>query len=160
MNALRLLLAAGAATALLAAGASAAGGSTTLRFVDVSLGETPAFDAGVGAPRPGDRVYLHDALYTWHGAKRGTRVGRAEATLMFTSSPGPAGVSAEVTGQLFLREGSIRAGGYVRLAEGPSNFDLPVLGGTGRFAGARGVLHVRDLDANGNRSAMTVRLLP
>jgi hypothetical protein len=160
MTALRLVLAAGTAAVVLAAGASAAGGPTTLRFVDVSVGETPAFDAGVGEPRPGDRVYLHDALYSWHGKTRGARVGRAEATLTFTSSFGPAGASAEVTGQLFLRNGSIRAGGYVRLAEGPSSFDLPVLGGTGGFAGARGVLHVRDLDADGNRSAMTVRLLP
>jgi hypothetical protein len=160
MNALRLTLASGAAAAVLAAGGSAAGGPTTLRFVDVSVGETPAFDAGVGEPRPGDRVYLHDALYSWHGAKRGGRVGRAEATLTFTSSFGPAGASAEVFGQLFLRGGSIRAEGDVRLSNGPSSFDLVVVGGTGRFAGVRGVLHIRDLDAEGNRSAMTVRLLP
>ena len=71
MTTLRLALAAGAAVALLASAASAAGGPTTLRCLDLSVGE----------PRPGDRVYLHDALYAWHGTKRGARVGRAEATL-------------------------------------------------------------------------------
>jgi Dirigent-like protein len=160
MTTLRLVLAAGAAVALLASGASAAGGPTTLRFLDLSVGETPAFDAGVGEPRPGDRVYLHDALYAWHGTKRGARVGRAEATLTFTSSFGRAGATVEVSGQLFVGGGSIRVDGLVHVSEGPSDFELPVIGGTGRFVGARGVLHVRDLDADGNRSAMAVRLLP
>ena len=144
---------------LLAAQASAAE-PTTLRYVDVSVAATPAFDAGTGAPRPGDRVYLRDALYRWDGAKRGARAGRIEAALTFMSSFGPQGATAEISGQLFLVGGSIRVDGVVRISGGPSRFDLPILGGTGRYAGARGVLHSRDLAADGDRSALTLRLLP
>jgi hypothetical protein len=156
----RLSVAAALAALAVPVGAAATPGPATLRLLDVSVSATPAFDAGTGEPRPGDRVYLHDALYAWQGTKRGARAGRTEATLTFTSSFGRKGATGEVSGQLFLRGGSIRVDGLVHVSEGPSDFELPVIGGTGRFAGARGVLHVRDLDADGNRSAMTVRLLP
>ena len=153
------LLAASAAAMLLAAQASAAA-PTTLRLLDVSVGATPAFDAGTGDPRPGDRVYLRDALYRWEGAKRGARAGSIDATLTFMSSFGPHGATAEISGQLFLAGGSLRVGGVVHLSGGPSRFDLPILGGTGRFAGAGGVLHSRDLVPTGDRSAVTLDLLP
>jgi len=161
MTALRLTLAVAVAAVALAAQASAANAPTTLRYLDISVGATPAFDAGTGEPRPGDRLYLHDALYTWHGTARGARAGRVEATLTFMSSFGPGGgATGEIAGQLFLPGGSIRADGIVRISDGPSRFELPVVGGTGRFAGARGSLHVRDLSPEGDRSAFVVRLLP
>ena len=145
---------------MLAAQASAATGPSALRYLDVSVGATPAFDAGTGDPRPGDRVYLRDALYSWHGDKRGAIAGHVLATLTFMSSFGAGGATAEISGQLFLVGGSLRAEGIVHISGGPSRFELPVVGGTGRFVGARGSLRVRDLIASGDRSAMTVRLLP
>jgi hypothetical protein len=161
MRSLGLTLAVASAAVALAAQASAANGPTTLHYLDISVGATPAFDAGTGEPRPGDRLYLRDALYHWQGAKRGARAGHAEATLTFMSSFGPGGgATGEITGQLFLAGGSIRIGGIVHISDGPSRFELPVVGGTGRFAGARGSLLVRDLDAEGDRSAFVVRLLP
>ncbi len=159
MKTLTTTLAALAATMLLAAQASAAPPST-LRFLDVSVEATPAFDAGTGAPRPGDRIYLHDSLYRWDGVKRGARAGSVRATLTFMSSFGDHGATAELSGQLFLAGGSIWVDGVVHVSGGPSRFNLAILGGTGRFAGARGVLSIRDLVPNGDRSAMILHLLP
>lgn len=153
-------LAAGAAATFVALPAGAGGAPTMLHFLDVSVGATPAFDAGHGAPRAGDRVYLRDALYTWNGAKRGDRAGHVEATLTFMSAFGRSGAAVDITGQVLLAGGSLRVEGIARVTTGLSRFALPVVGGTGIYAGARGELHVRDLAPRGDKSAFDLRLLP
>ena len=155
-------LAAGTVAALLAlpAGAGSTGGQT-LHLLDVSAGDTPAFDAGHGAPRPGDRVYVHDVLYRWQGAKRGARVGHVEAALTFMSGFGRDGAMVDITGQVFLPSGSLRIEGIGQIpTDGRAHFVLPVVGGTGAYAGARGELDSRDLTANNGRSSFDLRLLP
>ncbi len=147
------------ATAIAAAQATAAGGGTTLRFLDLTARSTPAFDAGTGEPRPGDRVFLTDTLYTWHGSQRGLRAGSTSATLTFMSSFGKSGATADLSGQFFLRGGSIRAEGVIRIVPGRNHFVLPIVGGTGTYAGAHGTVESTDLGRSGDRSTVVVRLI-
>jgi hypothetical protein len=161
MKAKIALLAAAAAASVGASQATGAGTARVMHLLDVSESATPAFDAGHGMPRPGDRVFLQDGLYAWKGAKRGARVGRADATLTFTSAFGPHGVAADISGQVYLHGGSLRVEGMGQIVPSePSRFTLPIVGGTGAYAGARGVLLIRDLSASGDKSAFDIRLLP
>jgi len=146
------------ATAVATASAAGADGSTTLRFLDVSVRSTPAFDAGHGDPRPGDRVFLADALYSWHGAHRGALAGSGASTLTFMSSFGQHGATVDLTGQLFLRGGSLRVEGVVQVKPGPNHFVIPIVGGTGSYVGTRGTIDLKDLGTSGDRSALEVHL--
>jgi hypothetical protein len=132
-----------------------------MHLLDLSETSTPAFDAGTGEPRPGDRVFLRDGLYAWQGAKRGARVGSADSTLTFMSAFGAHGATVELSGQLFLHGGSLRVEGVGQVGgHGPSRFTLPIVGGTGSYAGARGTLELRDLGSSGDKSVLDIQLLP
>lgn len=157
---LALALAALTAPASFAAGQASAGtGSTVLHLLDLTQKATPAFDAGTGDPRAGDRLFLTDGLYAWKGAKRGARVGRVESTLTFMSRFGTRGATVEISGQMFLGSGSLFVQGIGRVTEGPSHFTLPIGGGTGRYAGARGVIDIRDIGRSGDKSSVDIHLL-
>ena len=146
------------AAAVTATQATGARRTTTLSFLDVSVRSTPAFDAGQGEPRPGDRVFLTDVLYTWHGAHRGVRAGSIASTLTFMSAFGRRGATVDLAGQLFLHGGSLRAEGVVQVRPGPNHFVLPITGGTGTYAGARGTVDLRDIGTSGDRSALVIHL--
>jgi len=149
------------AAALLAlpAGASSVP-TTTMHLLDVSVGDTPAFDAGHGTPRPGDRVFLNDTLYAWDGAHRGRRVGHVDSELQFRSTFGRKGASVDITGQIYLPGGSVAVDGIGFIpSEGPASFTLPVIGGTGKYIGARGELDTRDLAGSGSKTAFDLHLL-
>jgi hypothetical protein len=61
--------------------------------------------------------------------------------------------------QLFLRGGTILVQGYGRVnADGPSKLTFPIVGGTGRYAGVRGSIDVRNLSESKTRLHLT--LLP
>lgn len=160
MKKLLVALAAGAATLVLGAGAATAGTPRVIHLLDLSEGATPAFDAGTGAPRAGDRVFLRDGLYAWKGSKRGARVGHVEATLTFLSAFGARGATVEISGQMFLPGGSLRVDGLGRVTQAANRFTLPVVGGTGVYAGARGTVNLRDVGADGGKSIVDVHLLP
>ncbi len=160
MTRLRVALATCTLAAVVAvAQAGGAAGPTTLSFLDVSVRSTPAFDAGHGDPRPGDRVFLTDALYGWHGSHRGARAGSVVSTLTFMSSFGRRGATVDLAGQLFLHGGSLRVEGVVQVLPGPNHFVLPIVGGTGSYAGARGTVDLKDIGASGDRSALIVRVV-
>jgi hypothetical protein len=146
------------AAAVTAAQATGAGGPATLSLLDVSVRSTPAFDAAQGDPRPGDRVFLTDALYTWHGVHRGARAGSIASTLTFMSAFGRGGATVDLAGQLFLHGGSLRVEGVVQVLPGPNHFVLPIVGGTGHYAGARGTVDLKDIGTSGDRSALIVHL--
>ena len=135
---------------------------TQLHFLDASRNSTPAAGAPKsGAPRPGDRVFLRDALFAWKSATtHGPAAGSVRSTLTFMSGFGPHGATIGLSGQLFVQGGSLLAEGTGRVTQGPSRFTLPVIGGTGRYAGARGTLTLRDIGASGDRSEVTIDLLP
>jgi hypothetical protein len=142
--------------AVTAVQATGAGEPTTLSFLDVSVRSTPAFDAGHGDPRPGDRVFLADALYTWNGTHRGARAGSIASTLTFMSAFGSHGATVDLSGQLFLHGGSLRVEGVVQVRPGPNHFVLPIIGGTGKYTGAGGTVDLKDIGTSGDRSALTV----
>ncbi len=147
------------ASAISAVQAAGAGRPATLSFLDVSARSTPAFDAGQGEPRPGDRVFLTDELYFWHGSHRGARAGSVASTLTFMSSFGKRGATVDLAGQLFLRGGSLRVDGVVHVLPGANHFVLPIVGGTASYAGAAGTVGLQDIGSSGDRSALVVRLI-
>lgn len=155
-----LALATGVAVVALGGGGAGAAGTPQVLHLDLSETSTPAFDAGTGEPRPGDRVFLKDGLYAWKGAKRGARVGSVDSTLTFMSTFGARGATVEVSGQMFLHGGSLRVEGIGRVGPGPNRFTLPIVGGTGSYAGARGTVELRDLGSSGDKSVLDIHLLP
>jgi len=156
MKALAPLL---AATAL-AAGVSLAeaqGKPQVLRLLDV--GESFAFvdsdRSGGEQPTAGDVFLFRDGLYRWTGRKRGPRVGRIEGLCTFTSSFG-----CEAAATFYLPAGKLQVAGHVFFAAGgePERIALAVVGGTGRYAGARGTASGRPIPV-GDRTAFVVRLI-
>ena len=154
------VLAAAAIATVFAAGAAAASTPGTLHFLDLAESATPAFDAGTGAPRPGDRIFLHDRLYTWKDGKRGTRSGHVDATLTFMSAFGAHGATVDISGQMFIPGGSLRVDGIGRVTQGANRFTLPILGGTGVYAAAHGTVDLRDIGTSGSKSAVDIHLVP
>ena len=65
------------------------------------------------------------------------------------------------TGQFYLPAGQLLVEGFAHFSNGPANFRLPVLGGTGGYANARGFIHTRDLGSgDSGKSNVDFRLLP
>ena len=64
------------------------------------------------------------------------------------------------TGTFFIPGGSVVGEGYIRFSNAP--FTIPVVGGTGAYAGARGTFTSRSIRDNGevSLSADVIRLLP
>jgi hypothetical protein len=156
----RSFLALTAALALAAGPAGAATNRPPLHMLDLSFRSTPAMGVTTGgAPNPGDRVFLLDELYAWKGGSRGMRIGHIASTLTFMSHFGRAGATVELNGQMFLRGGSLLVEGIGPVTQGRNHFTLPIIGGTGTYAGARGSIDLRDLGANGDRSDVAVHLL-
>jgi hypothetical protein len=115
-------------------------------------------------PAAGDRFSFKSGLYRWAGVKRGARIGRDEGICTFTHvSPDPSTFSADglCTASAFLPAGQIHVQGFVHFSDGPTRLTLPVIGGTGRYAGVRGYLKVRDLGSgDSNNSNLEFHLLP
>jgi hypothetical protein len=159
-----VLLASAAATAVFVAaqtGSAATSGPIQLHLLDVPRSSVPVGNASQHqTPQPGDQVLLTDDVYTWNGAKRGARVGRVEASLNFrTGFSFEKGGLVCVVGQLFLPNGAIMVEGFIHIGSGSSPFVLPVVGGTGKYAGVRGTLTSHDIGANHEKSAWTLDLV-
>jgi hypothetical protein len=117
------------------------------------------------APRPGDRFAFKSGVYKWAGVKRGARIGRDEGLCTFIR------VSAEVhqnfsasghcAAGIHLPAGEVLVEGFIEFTDGPSAFDVPVVGGTGAYANARGFVHIRDIGSgDSGHSSLTLHLLP
>jgi hypothetical protein len=144
----------------ISAGAAGRSAPTELDLLDVSGAGVPVGDASKHPnPHPGDQVLLTDALYRWDGAHRGARVGHVYATLSFRSGFSKTGAKVSIVGQLFLPSGSLLVEGFTTLSNGAAGFTLPVIGGTGVYAGSRGTLTTHDIGSNGSKSTMIVRLI-
>jgi Allene oxide cyclase barrel like domain len=103
-------------------------------------------------PVPGDRFAFTDQLYKWAGVKRGAHVGHDEGLCTFTKVNATSSsfhATAQCVATFFLPGGQVEVEGVLPIVEGPLNFVVPVIGGTGVYANARGTAHVRDL-GNGN----------
>jgi hypothetical protein len=111
------------------------------------------------APRAGDQFGIADTLYKWAGTKRGARAGRDTGIGTFQSVARNSQTVLFAV-QVYLGGGSMFVEGMGRTVEGPANLTLPILGGTGKYAGASGYVNVRPLGgSNGNNSNLEFHLL-
>ena len=144
------------ATLVPVAGSGAAGGSSTINVLEV---QNPAKDRFVDLnhnqrPDVGDVFMGTSDLYWWAGSKRGARAGRLEA--MCTLAAEAAG---HCQATAYLPAGSIQLQGYVSFAS--STVRVAIVGGAGRYAGARGTFSSRNIGGeNSGNSADSFSLLP
>jgi hypothetical protein len=138
-----------AAVITLSVSASASGPSQepraeTLRFLAVETGKENYIDLGERGDSIGDIVMFTEIL------RAGGRIaGHTEIHCTFA---GPE--SARCNGTIFLRNGKLEAGGALHFRKISR---LPILGGTGAYAGARGQLEFTE--AGNTRSRYLVRLV-
>ena len=124
---------------VLAAGLVVAGGTLatassaqerTLSLVAVDLPKTERYvDAGAKGDSPGDLVMFQETLL-----EDDRKAGRSEVVCLFVSRN-----AGRCHGTLRLGQGTLEASGGTRFG---GRFSLPVIGGTGAYAGAAGVLTV------------------
>jgi allene oxide cyclase-like protein len=112
-------------------------------------------------PEAGDRFGFVSGLYKWAGRKRGARVGRDEGICTFlkaSESEQAFSAVAHCVAEVYLPAGQILVEGFAHFSESASVFNLPVTGGTGAYANARGYVRISDLPS-GN-SNLEFHLLP
>jgi Allene oxide cyclase barrel like domain len=164
-----LALAVGVATATAGGGSNSANALAkpqTFNLLSVESGSETEI-GGFGfqrEPVPGDRFTFTDQLYKWAGIKRGAHVGHLDGLCTFTKikvTSNSFHATAQCNATFFLPAGQVAVEGFIPIPEGPLNFVLPVVGGTGVYANARGTVHIRDL-GNGEtgKSNNEFRLLP
>src|SRR2546425_3716396 len=101
------------------------------------------------APPPiGTRLFFHDTVYAWAGKKRGNRIGHTVGLCTLTGFAGQA-ITSSCTETVFLPAGQILIAGSPLIINGPMNFVVAVVGGTGRYSDARGWARIRDLRTPG-----------
>ena len=147
------LLALGVITFGLAAPAYALDGPLELRFIEQTTSEA-YIDAGDPGESAGDSIVFTNRLVNAQaqlGKPRGAAVGRDAVRVTFIARG-----FAEIAGTAFLPNGKIVVAGAVRESAGADY--IPVVGGTGTYANARGVVIVRDLP--NDRTLLTFRLRP
>jgi hypothetical protein len=116
-------------------------------------------------PVGGDQFTFTDDLYRWNGTKRGAHVGHVRVFATFITGFGDNFSHKATTffsAQFYLPGGSLVLNGFGQSnPNGPSRFVLPIVGGTGEYANARGTVTVRFLgDGNQGRSNVDVRVQP
>jgi hypothetical protein len=102
-------------------------------------------------PKLGDRFWFHSDLYKWNGTKRGAHFGHADVSVVFLH-----GNNVEISAVGYLPGGTITVlgqSGNQRIST------FSVVGGTGRYATARGELTTRNIGGpNSTTSSDTIRL--
>jgi hypothetical protein len=108
----------------------------SLLEVDTSFAGTGGYSAsGSAGPSPGQGITFAGTLYRWSKSKRGAAVGHVQAVCTVTSARG----TAVCEGLISLPSGTIALLGAAN--PGGKATDIPVVGGTGAYAGADGYLH-------------------
>jgi hypothetical protein len=119
--------------------ASASSSATTLTFTAVDIPKSEVYvDGGAKGDGPGDTMFFRETLR--QGAKR---AGSTEVTCVFLSRN-----VGRCWGTLRVPGGTLEAAAGIRF---DGRFSLPVVGGTGVHAGARGVLTVIAVDQTRSR---------
>jgi hypothetical protein len=139
-----LILAAAVTLSATASGPAQEAKSQTLRLLAVETGKEHYIDLGERGDSVGDIVMFKEILRA-----RGRVAGHTEIHCTFA---GPD--SARCNGTIFLGNGKIEAGGAIHFRKVTR---LPILGGTGAYAGARGQLEFTE--AGNTRSRYFVRLV-
>jgi hypothetical protein len=122
----------------------------TLNYLDITTAQFAAFPPN-RRPQPGDRFFFHDDFYQWNGTKRGAHIGYANGSAMFML-----GNAVQISAVGHLPGGTLTVVGET----GNQRVSVfAVVGGTGRYATARGELIVRSLGGpNSNKSTNTILL--
>lgn len=112
-----------------------------------------------GLPSTGAQAVFTEQLHQLKGRKVGARVGRTEGlcTVIGTwknSHRAPAYCAVSLS----LPDGKILVAGFGPFPVGPSGSTVPIVGGTGAYANARGYVKVRDLP--GFKTNNEIHLLP
>jgi hypothetical protein len=150
-----------------ATAASALEEPRTFSLLEVDATEAPLGDFTFDrAPAPGDQFTETNVLYRWTGAKsKGARVGHDRVLLTFVTGFGAKFTHRAVilaNGQIYLPDGTLMAVGYGNIPpDGPHRFTLPIVGGTGIYANARGYMTTQGL-GNGHtpRTKLDFHLVP
>jgi hypothetical protein len=153
--------------ALWAPAASALKAPRTFSLLEVDATEAPLGDFTFDrAPVGGDQFTETNVLYRWAGAKgKGPRVGHDRVLLTFVTGFGANFTHRAIIlaqGQLYLPDGTVMAEGYGNIpADGPHKFTLPIVGGTGVYANARGYMTTQGVgDGTTDRTKLELHLLP
>ena len=134
--------------------ADAAAGPRTLTFTEPFVGgKTRYLDVGKKGISPGDMFLTTDVPV--FDLQTGKRVGTSDGMETFVSTRHQGTVWLHGTTR--LRDGRIEGGGLLRHSDRKQS--LPITGGTGAYAGARGEVTVTE-DRKHKRNLITVTLLP
>ena len=148
---LRLVLAAavgGVAVAVASAWSSeAATGPANIRITNKQV-RYERVDVGRRGRTPGDTEVIVSLLYNRRVTKKA--IGHADFVCTFTLD-----TSRSCDGTIFLPAGQLRVGGSIRFRQ---IYALAVLGGTGLYDNARGMVTVTRLGRNPRRELMFFRL--
>jgi hypothetical protein len=122
--------------------------------VDTSFAPIGGLDqTGNAPPAIGQGFTFGGILYKWAGAKRGKAVGHVAAMCTVVTK-----THLFCNGSLLLSGGVIEVLGPVSI-QGEDAFDIPVVGGTGAYAGARGVMRSTRIGEDSNKSSLVIHLL-
>jgi hypothetical protein len=112
------------------ASASPATASQTMTLIAVDLPKSELYvDAGAKGESPGDTMFFRENLL-----RGGKRAGGSEVMCVFANRN-----AGRCQGTLRLAGGTLEAAGGIHF---DGTFSLPIVGGTGNYAGAGGVLRV------------------
>jgi hypothetical protein len=117
-----------------------------------NLGPGDGFEGSGGPPTLGNRFTFSNGLYKWAGQKRGARVGRVEALCTITKlNLSVRAATIFCNGTAFLPAGQLELAGTLVFSEksGPVN-EIPIVGGTHAYAGARGFMKSTSLGDSNN----------
>jgi hypothetical protein len=134
----KLLLTTALALTLAVAPAASAAKTITLQVTSVAL-SVKSHDRPPKGASKGDTIVQRDRLLNavaQFGRKKGATVGSDHGTMTFTSAH-----AARFTGVVVLPKGTLTLNGKVTAATG-GILVIPVTGGTGAYAGAKGIVLV------------------
>lgn len=123
-------------SALATASSTAAERTMTLVAVDLPKSEI-AVDVGRKGDSDGDAVFFAETLL-----RDGKKMGRTDIHCVFARVVSRCGATLSLPG------GTVEAIGGIRFAK---TFSVPVVGGTGAYAGARGIVRITELGKTRSR---------
>jgi hypothetical protein len=156
---LRILIAlcAAFAFAVALATSSAAVKPQTINLLEVDTSFTPIGgwdETSNGPPAIGQGFAFGGILYKWAGARRGKAVGHIAAMCTVVTK-----THFLCNGALFLPGGVLELLAPVSLV-GDAPLNIPVVGGTGAYVGAQGVMHSTSIGGgDSNKSSLVIHLL-
>ena len=147
--------------AVWAASASAASKPQVFSLLAVDNGKGQPINGFMFDRQPvaGDQFPISETLYKWAGTKKGAAAGRDLGIATFVNV-GKTSQTTLFTVTAYLNGGTLFVDGMARTINGPASLTLPIVGGTGTYAGAKGYVTVRPLGTSGNYSNLEFHLLP